>query len=107
MHISVTEVALFILLAGEERFSIELNGNGKVWYEIEIMLSHFLSLLQYPLYKESSSSLNKIQRNLGTNIWKQLCSEPNIIKVLPSSSLNTLTSTSFSWTKYIEFGTHQ
>ncbi|CAF2088494.1 BnaA06g25670D [Brassica napus] len=41
------------LLAGEERFSIELDGDGKVWYEIMSLSkpAHFLSFLGYPYVK--------------------------------------------------------
>lgn len=41
------------LLAGEERFSIELDGSGKVWYEILSISkpAHFLSFLGYPYVK--------------------------------------------------------
>ncbi|CAN8257765.1 unnamed protein product [Cochlearia groenlandica] len=41
------------LLAGEERFSIELDGDGKVWYEICSFSkpAHFLSFLGYPYVK--------------------------------------------------------
>jgi len=41
------------LLAGEEKFSIELDGNGEVWYEITSFSkpAHFLSFLGYPYVK--------------------------------------------------------
>lgn len=41
------------LLAGEERFSVELDGDGKVWYEITSLSkpAHFLSFLGYPYVK--------------------------------------------------------
>ncbi|PKI59943.1 UPF0548 protein At2g17695 [Punica granatum] len=41
------------LLAGEERFSVELDDNNQVWYEVLSFSkpAHFLSLLGYPYIK--------------------------------------------------------
>ncbi|XP_042375872.1 UPF0548 protein At2g17695-like isoform X2 [Zingiber officinale] len=62
------------LLAGEERFSIELDENDKVWYEIYSFSkpAHILSVISYPYVKLrqkffTQQSVDAMKKHVATN----------------------------------------